>query len=170
MNRPEPKIKIILFRFLSLLVSCLFFFFYFGFVCFFPFCLLIFIHFLNSFCYLGVYFVVFVVITLFMIKAKTSFLSDDSLINTQIQANSDFIFFIFLVFFLVWFGFLVCFPLSVFLIIFFNHYFLYVLCRYYVIFAVFFKSLPFGVNDEKSGFLRTSGSFGIYQKTATRTK
>ena len=105
-----------------------------------------------------------------MIKAKTSFLSDDSLINTQIQADSDFIFFIFLVFFLVWFGFLVCFPLSVFLIIFFYHYFLYVLCRYYVIFAVFFKSLPFGVNDQKSGFLRTSGSFGIYQKTATRTK
>ena len=104
-----------------------------------------------------------------MIKAKTSFLSDDSLINTQIQANSDFIFFIFLVFFLVWFGFLVCFPLSVFLIIFFIIIF-YVLCRYYVIFAVFFKSLPFGVNDEKSGFLRTSGSFGIYQKTETRTK
>ena len=170
MSRPEPKIKIILFRFLSLLVSCFFFFFYFGFVCFFPFCLLIFIHFLNSFCYLGVYFVVFVVITLFMIKAKTSFLSDDSLISTQIQANSDFIFFIFLVFFfgLVWFFGL--FSLVCFFNYLFYHYFLYVLCRYYVIFAVFFKSLPFGVNDEKSGFLRTSGSFGIYQKTATRTK
>ena len=109
-----------------------------------------------------------------MIKAKTSFLSDDSLINTQVQANSEFIFFIFLVFFKIFFVlfcfvFLVCFPLSVFLIIFFIIIF-YVLCRYYVIFAVFFKSLPFGVNDEKSGFLRTSGSFGIYQKTATRTK
>ena len=54
------------------------------------------------------YFVVFVVITLFMIKAKTSFLSDDSLINTQIQANSEFIFFIFLTFFCF---FLFCFVL-----------------------------------------------------------
>ena len=44
------------------------------------------------------------------------------------------------------------------------------LCRYYVIFAGVFKSLPFGVNDAKSGFLRTSGSFGIYQKKATRTR
>ena len=44
------------------------------------------------------------------------------------------------------------------------------LCRYYVIFAGVFKSLPFGVNDAKSGFLRTSGSFGIYQKRATRTR
>ena len=40
----------------------------------------------------------------------------------------------------------------------------------YVIFAGVFKSLPFGINGAKSGFLRTSGSFGIYQKTATRTK
>ena len=81
-----------------------------------------------------------------MIKAKTSFLSDDSLINTQIQANSDFIFFIFLVFFfgLVWFFGL--FSLVCFFNYLFYHYFLYVLCRYYVIFAVFFKSLPFGVN------------------------
>ena len=44
------------------------------------------------------------------------------------------------------------------------------LCRYYVIFAGVFKSLPFGVNGAKSGFLRASGSFGIYQKKATRTR
>ena len=109
-----------------------------------------------------------------MIKAKTSFLSDDSPINTQIQANSEFIFFIFLVFFYFFCFVLFCifglFSLVCFFNYLFYHYFLYVLCRYYVIFAVFFKSLPFGVNDEKSGFLRTSGSLGIYQKTATRTK
>ena len=108
-----------------------------------------------------------------MIKAKTSFLSDDSLINTQIQANSEFIFFIFLVFFFIFLVLFCIFGLFS-LVCFFNylfyHYFLYVLSRYYVIFAGFFKSLPFGVNDEKSGFLRTSGSFGIYQKTATRTR
>ena len=102
--------------------------------------MLIFIHFLNSFCYLGVYFVVFVVITLFMIKAKTSFLSDDSLINTQIQADSDFIFFIFLVFFLVWFGFLVCFPLSVFLIIFFIIIF-YMFYAVIMLFSLFFSKV-----------------------------
>ena len=135
----------ILFRFFSLLVPCFFLCFYFGFVCFFSFCLLIFIHFFNSFCYLGVYFVVFVVITLFMIKAKTSFLSDDSLINTQIQANSEFIFFIFLVFFnfffvLFCFVFLVCFPLSVFLIIFFIIIF-YMFYAVIMLFSLFFSKV-----------------------------
>ena len=69
----------------------------------------------------------------------------------------------FLLLFIFYFVFFVCFSLSVFFLSFF-------LCRYYVIFAGVFKSLPFGVNDAKSGFLQTSGSFGIYQKKATRTR
>ena len=80
-----------------------------------------------------------------MIKAKTSFLSDDSLINTQIQANSEFIFFIFLVFFLFCFVlfcfvFLVCFPLSVFLIIFFIIIF-YMFYAVIMLFSLFFSKV-----------------------------
>ena len=73
-----------------------------------------------------------------------------------------------LLLFIFCFVFFVCFSLSVFFLPFLSLFFF--LCRYFVIFAGVFKSLPFGVNDAKSGFLQTSGSFGIYQKKTTRTR
>ena len=81
---------------------------------------------------------------------------------------SVFCFFVVVVVYFFCFVFFVCFSLSVFFFTFFI--IIFFLCRYYVIFAGVFKSLPFGVNDAKSGFLQTSGSFGIYQKKATRTR
>ena len=81
---------------------------------------------------------------------------------------SVFCFFLLLLLFIFFLYFLFVFPCLFFFLPFLSLFFF--LCRYYVIFAGVFKSLPFGVNDAKSGFLQTSGSFGIYQKKATRTR